>query len=99
MPNTTFTEELHYSKYKNGFSFNQLIYDNYKIYSSEELFNEFIKRQESILIDNYNAYNVSTSSTSDNFFMEDDFTLYKYAKALDIDTEGLKNEDLNKMTI
>ena len=69
-----FTKELHYSRYGDIVSMNQLIVDNFKIFSSFELdskdnatyplFNEFVKRQEDSFIDKFKYFNSSTGSDS-----------------------------------
>lgn len=51
------TEELHFSKYKDGISLNQNIVDNYRIFNNSVLFNEFVKRQESQMLDSFRKYN------------------------------------------
>ena len=39
-------EELHYSKYSNGVTMNSLLLDNFRIYSSPKLFNQFVNFTE-----------------------------------------------------
>lgn len=47
-----FVEELHYSKYKNGLAFNQLLKTQFDIWGNTKAFEEFIKFRENSFLNN-----------------------------------------------
>lgn len=92
-PHIKITSELHYSRYAEGISLNQLLFDNYKIFSNETLFKEFVKKQEKSLLDNYNHINKTIEG---NLFSGD---LTSALSALNINRNNYKGENFRNLTL
>lgn len=87
------TAELHYTKYAEGTYLNQLLIDNYKIFTNDSLFNTFIKNQEAAFLNNYNTINSTIGKTP----ITGD--VVKYMEAVNINKNDYKNEDLRNVTL
>lgn len=82
------TEQLHYSTYSGKTTLNQFLLDNYKIFSSEKLFKQFVARQESSMVDKYMTLNKGAKGKLQ-------FTKgFELAKALEV--LGLSDADFDK---
>ena len=79
LPKLDLTEELHYSSYEKKSALNQLLIDNYRIFSNDDNFNKFVKIQEDSLASKFNTFNKNFNNKL-NLVNKD--SINDYAKAL-----------------
>ena len=92
-PHIQITAELHYSNYAQGTSLNQLLLDNYRIFSDENKFKEFVKRTEDIFENNYGT--ISSTIKNSPFYGDID----KYLKAVKINKANYKGETFRNVRL
>lgn len=89
-------QELHYSKYSNGTFLNNLILDNYLIFSDSSkdglFYNMFVPRTESSFITKFSKFSNPNSLHINNGEVDD------YLRLLNINREDFKVENNNKST-
>ena len=88
------TEELHYSIYEGKPVLNQLLVDNYRIFKSDNLFNQFVKHQESNFIQKY-SLNSKESKTYDLLGRNPK----RYLKALGLSESDYDNKSLENVSM
>ena len=93
-PHIKITAELHYTRYADGTFLNNLLLDNYRIFSSEDLFKEFVKRQEQSFLRNYSMYNAGVGK---KIFLDNDVD--DYLKAINIKKSDYPGENLKEVTL
>lgn len=68
------TDELHFSKYGSKTAMNQMLVDNYRIFSNDNNFNEFVKRQEKSLVDKFREFNKRLPNGENDLNLGDRFS-------------------------
>lgn len=85
-----FTEELHYSKYKDGLGLNRTAINNYLIFNDVNKFNEFVEKQEESMLEKFKKFNKNVKDGDKLVFAgtNDPKKMKEYIKAL-----GLTDSD------
>lgn len=91
----SFTDELHFSKYANGVRLNQLLVDNFNIFTNENTFKTFVNVQEKSFLDKYDTYNKDIAGQNRLRFTGN-FNIEKAVKALNITSELFDEEVKDK---
>lgn len=98
MPEVKITEELHYSRYRDGnktiTAVNQVLADNYRIFSNETRFQQFVNIQENNFIDKYNGVKQSLFKNRSPFTRISN----KHLKALNLQDSKFNFKEIQSST-
>ena len=93
-----FTEELHYSKYKDGLGLNRTAINNYLIFNDVNKFNEFVEKQEESMLEKFKKFNKNIKDGDKLVFAgaNDPKKMKEYIKALGLTDSDFEVESTEK---